>query len=244
VNEAQLKKMRQFYHSLLGQQRVLNQITHAAVPHHIVVVLISELEELEKEFPRLLPKLDVKDFFSYKSGTGTPYYYTDGIRALLATILGRLQVLIEETDSIPVTERKAFTFIQSPELRKVIERDFSEVQRAYIAECWKSVIILCGGTIEAILTDLLLANGARAKSSGAAPGRISDITKWDLTDLISVAVDLKLISAGVEKLSHSLREYRNLVHPGNEIRNKLTFDAEEARIALEVLNIVYRDLSK
>jgi hypothetical protein len=54
---------------------------------------------------------------------------------------------------------------------------------------------------------------------------------------------MKLVTPGVEKLSHSIREYRNLIHPGNEVRNQLHFDAEEARIALEVLSIVHRDLS-
>ena len=106
----------------------------------------------------------------------------------------------------------------------------------------KSVIILSGGAIEAILTDIALQNATQAKAATSAP-KESDVTRWDLADLINVAVELKLVSAGVEKLSHSVRAYRNLIHPGNEIRNKLTFDAEEAKIALEVLHIVHRDLS-
>lgn len=106
----------------------------------------------------------------------------------------------------------------------------------------KSVIILAGGAIEAILLDLVQADEAPAKGSGKAP-KEPNVTKWDLKDLISVCVDLKLVTAGVERLSSPVREYRNLVHPGNELRTKLTFSAEEARIALEVLNIVHRDLS-
>ena len=104
-------------------------------------------------------------------------------------------------------------------------------------------MILCGGAIEAILTDLIATHKSRAKSAKSAPNK-PDITHWDLSDLINVVVELDLISSGVEKLSHSLREYRNLVHPGNEIRKGLTFDAEEARIAVELLNIVHRDLSE
>ena len=159
-------------------------------------------------------------------------------------VTGRLKGTLEEASVTLITEERDFSFVNDNQLRLILKRDFSEIQRAYISTCWKSVIILCGGAIEAILTDLLIANEAKAKASGRAPINKYDITRWDLSDLINVSLYLKLVSPGVEKLSHSLREYRNLVHPGNEMRNKLTFDAEEAKIALEVLNIVYRDLNK
>lgn len=42
--------------------------------------------------------------------------------------------------------------------------------------------------------------------------------------------------------AHSVREYRNLVHPGREVRENLSFGREEAAIALEVLRILVRDL--
>jgi len=42
--------------------------------------------------------------------------------------------------------------------------------------------------------------------------------------------------------AQSVREFRNLVHPGREVRQQIAFDAEEARIALEVVNILCREL--
>jgi len=240
MEEKELKKLRQFYHSLLGQQQVFNEVK-GNIDHHPVNVLTNELNELATDFPDLLPPFNQQNYFSHSHGR-TSYYNSLGIRAYLNVALGRLKVSIDEPSSTPVTESRDFSFINSTELRKVLERDFSEIQRTYIAKCWKSVIILSGGAVEAILTDILLANSGKAQSASNAPSK-SDITRWELSDLIKVSVELKLVSPGVEKLSHSLREYRNLVHPGREIRDKLSFDAEEARIALEVLNILYRDLS-
>jgi len=164
-----------------------------------------------------------------------------GAGSLLAALEGYRQSATEE--STPVTQTKEFTFVNSPELRKILERDYIEIQRAFIAHCWKSVIILSGGTIEAILMDLLLQKQSAALAATKAPKGKSDISRWDLADLINVSVELRLVTNGVERLSHPVRDYRNLVHPGNEVRNNLTFGAEEAKIALEVLHIVHRDCS-
>lgn len=238
MNEMQLKRLRQFYHSFFEQQKVFNNLTHA--DQYPVRVLAGELKIFQEEYPALLPIFN-QDEYLKSEYRGSENYSLDGIRAYLAMAIGRIRVIIDQPSSTPITEKREFTFINDAQLREIIERDFSEIQRSFISECWKSVIILCGGAIEAILTDLIIANETQAIASAKAPDK-ADITRWDLSDLINVAVDLKLVSAGVEKLSHPIREYRNLVHPGKEIRSELTFDAEEAKIALEVLNIVYRDL--
>ena len=246
MNTDELMKLRQFYHSFLGLQRIFDGLSAGVVSGTAIRPLEAELQQLNNEFPSLMPIFDRHGYYSHTASTtsgGRVMYDLTGIRSYISMIIGRLQIAIEQPSDTPVTEKRQFTFINDKDLRIIIERDYSEIQRAYISECWKSVIILCGGVIEAILTDLLTSKDAVAKSAKSAP-KEPDITRWDLSNLISVAVELKLVSAGVDKLSHSLREYRNLVHPGNELRNKLLFDAEEAKIAVEVLNIVHRDLSK
>jgi len=184
---------------------------------------------------------DAQKFYSH-TASGTRYYDIAGLRSYLSRVIGRLQIESEEPADTPVTERREFAFIRSRDLRRIVERDYAEAQRAFIAECWKSTIVLAGGMIEAILSDLLLANQTLVTGATKAP-KNPDISRWDLADLINVAVELKLVSAGVEKLSHPIREFRNLIHPGNEVRNSLQFGAEEAKIALEVLHIVHRGLS-
>jgi hypothetical protein len=192
---------------------------------------------LKEEFPDLVP------FNTEQRGLRADSKVNFiAVMGLLSRVLGRLQTALEESTSVPVTEKRDFGFVSNSDLKTIIERDYEEIQRAFISDCWKSVIILCGGSIEAILTDLLLINEAAAISAKSAP-KNNDITRWDLSELINVAVELKLVSAGIQKLSHPLREYRNLVHPGNEIRNKLKFGAEEAKIAVEVLHILHRDLT-
>lgn len=235
-------KLRQYYHSIVGQQTIFNECTHINIDHYPVNILKQEINSLLNDFPNLVPPFNPQEFFSHSHNGRSSYYNCPGIRSYISSVLGRLKIAIDEPTTKPITEKRVFSFVNDSNLRSIIERDFAEVQRAYISECWKSVIILCGGTIEAILTDLLLQNSNNALSSSVAPKQ-RDITRWNLSDLIKVCVDLDLISHGVEKLSHPIREYRNLIHAGRELRENLIFDAEEARIAMEVLNIVYRDLS-
>ena len=238
-----LDKMRRYYHSLLGIKRMFEGASGGRISYASASPLMEELRCLDADFPGLLsPRYGLESFFK-KSSANDEYLDRFAIESLLTVALGKLQVATEEPSNTPVTERRQFTFINSTQLKEIIERDYLEIQKAYISECYKSVIILCGSAIEAILIDLLLANESNAKTAKSAP-RKNDITRWDLSALIRVAVELELVTEGIEKLSSPIREYRNLVHPGNELRNKVEFGAEEARIAVEVLNIVHRDLSK
>jgi len=245
MDSDKLNKLRAFYHSILEQQRVITGLKLTGginIPQAAVLPLVQEFEQLNLEFPDLVPHFERSQYSHIASG-GKRYYNFVGVLSYASKALGRLKIFIEQPSDTPITEIRQFAFINDANIRMIIERDYDEIQRAYISKCWKSVIILCGGTIEAILTDLLISHDTEAKQAKSAPNK-PDISRWDLSELINVAVELKLVTEGVEKLSHSIREYRNLVHPGNEIRKKLHFDAEESKISLEVLNILHRDLSK
>ncbi len=237
-----LLKLRQYHYSLSDQQKIFDQSQQPNINHYPVSILKQEIDDLLSNFPNLVPPFDPQDFFSHTFGGKSSYYNCAGIRSYLSRVLGRLKSAIDEPPDTPITETRDFSFLHNCELRNIIERDFSEIQRASSSGCWKSVIILCGGSIEAVLADLLMDNPVQAMASTKAPNK-KDITRWGFSDLIAVCVDLKLVTKGVEKLSHPIREYRNLVHPGIELREKLDFHAEEARIAVEVLNIVLRDLA-
>jgi hypothetical protein len=239
MNQEQNKKLRSYYHSLVRQERFLNTLTGGLlIDFGAVKPLFLELTLLKEEFSDLVP-FDLKlDHLEDDEGVNIIR-----VMGLLSMVLGRLETALEESTNVPVTEKREFKFVSDSNLKAIIERDYEEIQRAFISQCWKSVMILCGGAIEAILTDLLLINKTAAMSAKCAP-KGDDITRWGLSKLIDVAVELQLVSAGIQKLSHPLKEYRNLVHPGNEIRNKLYFGAEEAKIAVEILHMLHRDLTR
>lgn len=240
MNSDEFKKLKYHYHSLLEQKRFLDTLSGGGeVRYGTVLPLLIELDLLHKDFPNMVPINLGFEFDEKKKDTKLDYI---ALRGYLAMAIGRLEVEINQLPNIPITEKRQFNFVNNANMKDIIERDYEEIQKAFISNCWKSVIILCGGTIEAILTDLLLANKTRAIAADSAPKQ-SDITRWDFSKLIDVSVELKLVSSGMQKLSHPIREYRNLVHPSNEIRKQLSFNAEEAKIAIEVLHILHRDLT-
>lgn len=241
MTEDELEKLRSFYHSFLNQQDILIGLTsakHLAVNEGHFRLFWDEISRAKSAFPYLLPAAQESDFYNK---TMRNVYIVPTMQSYLAIALGKIKVHIDNKENTPITETRDFSFIKRTDLRKILERDYVEIQRAYIGTCWKSVIILSGSAIEAILLDRLQQDESKAKSASQAPKK--DLSYWDLADIIKVCVELKFVTPGVEKLSGAVREYRNLVHPGNEIRNNLVFNAEEAKIAVEVLHIVHRDLS-
>jgi len=128
----------------------------------------------------------------------------------------------------PIAEAREFDFVKDDDVRAILERDYVEAQTAFAAQCWKSVIILCGGVIEATLLDLLLTDPAAACAAKGAPKGKPDLRKLDLSDVIRVAVELGIVGPGLDRLSDTLRQYRNLIHPGVELRSGLSPQKEEA----------------
>ncbi len=147
--------------------------------------------------------------------------------------------------AVETLEPEEFSFVKNPKLRDRIEADWSEVWRVRQAKAWKSCLFLCGGILEGMLLDVLTvrANDARASYQRllqrAAPG----LERWDLVDLVNVAEDLGVLSRGMIHLSHALREYRNLIHPGRQLRDETEVTEDEAEIAFNVVRVCRRLLA-
>lgn len=138
--------------------------------------------------------------------------------------------------------RVDFSFVSKAGLRTMIERDYAELQTVTSVRAVKARLILAGSLIEGLLLDALQRDEQKAQSSKKAESKPLD--EWGLGSLIDVAVELGLIGTGAQSFGHAVREYRNLVHPGKELRSNYRVAPEEADIAERVLDIVIRDLGK
>jgi len=172
------------------------------------------------------------------------WYDAEGIKVHVNRNFGILKAkfeAIESQDKPQLISQASFGFVNNNKLKEIAERDFKELQLAWISRSWKSVIILSGGLLEALLLDTLLQDQKSALACPKVPKKKPNLMEWNLSELITVANDLKKIKVGVDKLSYSLREYRNLVHPGKELTSGFEVKEEEATIALNVVKMVLRE---
>jgi hypothetical protein len=107
---------------------------------------------------------------------------------------------------------------------------------------WKSVVVLAGSILEAILFDRLADPkwNAAAFASTVVPkykGNKKAMDDWKLETLIDIAVDIKLLPKDPATTIHQvLRDYRNFVHPKKEIRAAHACGEAEAMMAVGALN--------
>ena len=102
--------------------------------------------------------------------------------------------------------------------------------------------------LEGLLLDFATKYPQKFNTSRSAPknkeGEIKKIHEWILNDLINVAHEIGFLGLDVKKHSHSMRDFRNYIHPYQQMVSKFTPDGHTAQISWKVLHAAIADLSK
>ena len=61
--------------------------------------------------------------------------------------------------------------------------------------------------------------------------------------MIKVAQELGLFGPAIATLPESMKEYRNLAHPGHELREKLIVSKSTAELSFKVLSVIVEEQS-
>lgn len=75
-------------------------------------------------------------------------------------------------------------------------------------------------------------------------GSIKKFKDWSLNSLIDVAHETNFIELDVKKFSHSLRDFRNYIHPEEQVAQNFNPDKNTAILAYHVLLAAMEDLNK
>lgn len=127
---------------------------------------------------------------------------------------------------------------------QVIASRLAEIDRALEADAPLAVIFLVGSTLEGLLAELAQAHAATFTASQVAPrtrGNVKPLDTWTLSELIGVSRALGVLSEDVAKHADQVRNFRNYIHPRQQLRESFEPRMETARIAQQVLRAALVD---
>lgn len=151
-----------------------------------------------------------------------------------------LKVEIEEIDisQLPVDEL----------LKPVLEKRLTEMKACFKSEAFLAVIFMAGSMLEGILLSIANDNPRVFNQAASAPkskeGKVKAFYDWTLNDLINVAHDIGILKKDVAKFSHVLRDFRNYIHPYQQMSERFFPDENTAKICLQVMKGALAQISK
>jgi hypothetical protein len=130
--------------------------------------------------------------------------------------------------------------------KEVIEQRRAEIEICLKAKAPLAVIFLCGSTLEGLLFAVAEKNPKNFNQANAAPtkdGKVRPLGEWTLQNLIDVCRELGLVGEDVAKHAHAVRDFRNYIHPRQQIRENFIPRMVTAEIAHKVLQAAISDLA-
>ena len=131
-------------------------------------------------------------------------------------------------------------------LENAIQQRIEEIQKTLAIGAPLSTVLLSGSALEGILLNAANKNPQQFNTAAAAPsenGKVRDFSDWTLNNLIDVAYEIELISLDVKNFSHPLRDFRNYIHPRQQVKSQFQPDIHTAKISWQVLQAVIANLS-
>ncbi len=128
----------------------------------------------------------------------------------------------------------------------VLESRLAEAQTC-LASAPLATIFLCGSIMEGILLGIALQKPKEFNLAANSPkdknNKVKPLHEWSLAQFIDVAHGLGALKLDVKKFSHELRDFRNYIHPYQQLTSKFTPDKHTAEICMQVLKAAIADLS-
>lgn len=188
--------------------------------------------------------LDVYEANCKLSGNETDALVLQESRKIVARLLGKPQPTPSSSADDDFLRRE----FAIPEIKRlpidasvvpIIEGRLDEVRKALSAKAYLSVIFLCGSVLEAVLLGAAENEPARFNRATASPktngGKVKPFHKWTLSEFIDVACEVGLLKLDVKKFSHGLRDFRNYIHPYEQMNSRFTPDEYTAKLCFQAL---------
>lgn len=108
--------------------------------------------------------------------------------------------------------------ISDHDLRDILRRDIKENVFALLTESYKMALVISGSIIESLILNKILDIGITKSLPSVSVKNNKKVTNMNLSELLYVADENNIIEVQLYHFSQALKQYRNYIHPGVEIR--------------------------
>lgn len=141
------------------------------------------------------------------------------------------------------------SLLLSGPLETIIESRINEVTTGLTHQMPLSTIILAGSSLEGILLDLATKkpkefNQAKSTPKDPNTGKPKQFYEWTLANYIDVAYELGFIREDVKKFSHALRDFRNYIHPYEQMSKNFNPSVNTAQLCVQALKAAIVQISE
>jgi hypothetical protein len=158
-------------------------------------------------------------------------------------------LLLESPDEAISATISALTFLKDTDLIQDVQLDISSAEASFSSGQWKPTTVIAGAALEALLLwavmqypDIERASAIKERNLGKLDAAHPESPEWGLAKYILVAEQLKAILPSTAQQAKLAQDFRNLIHPGRQIRLQMKCGRGTARSALAAVDCAIRDL--
>jgi len=130
----------------------------------------------------------------------------------------------------------------------VLKYRIREIEICCLKDVPLATILLTGSTLEGIFFGLANQYPKQFNSANSTPkdknGKPKQFNEWSLSNFIDVGKELNLIEHDMQQFSHTLKDFRNYIHPSLQFKFGFEPRDQTAKICLQILETIIYDLEK
>lgn len=151
--------------------------------------------------------------------------------------------LAKEFNDIPIGKLKLDSSVE-----KIISDRIVEIENCMNSNSSLAAIFLSGSTLEGILLGVASKNPREFNTARSTPkdkeGKVKQFHQWNLSNYIDVAYENQVLREDVKKFSHVLRDFRNYIHPYQQLSSGFYPDKDTMAICFQVLKAAINQISE
>ncbi len=134
-----------------------------------------------------------------------------------------------------------------PNLQTILKQRLNEIEKCLKSDISLGALFLIGSTLEGLLLGVAKQYPDKFNKAEKAPkgtdNKVKPFREWTLNALIEVSCEIGCLGLDVKKYSHGLRDFRNYIHPIEQLKCHFIPDIHTVQISKQVLLAAIQDLS-